>query len=78
MLEKVLLRGDLKELSASERLLYYRAVCDSLGLNPLTRPFEYITLRGKLTLYAKRECTEQLRRIHNVSITITSREEAGG
>lgn len=67
-LEKVLIGGNLSVLSASERLAYYRAVCESVGLNPLTRPFDYLNLNGKLVLYAKRECTEQLRKIHNVSI----------
>ncbi len=37
-LEKVLLAGDLSGLSEGERLVYYRAVCESLGLNPLTVP----------------------------------------
>lgn len=67
-LERVLLGGDLSKLSAAERVNYYRAVCESVGLNPLTRPFEYLSLNGKTVLYAKRECTEQLRKIHGVSI----------
>ena len=41
---------NLAALSAQDRLAYYRAVCDSLGLNPLTRPFEYLNLQGKLVL----------------------------
>ena len=77
-LEKVLLQGDLERLGTAERLNYYSAVCHSLGLNPLTRPFEYIRLNGKLTLYAKRECTEQLRKIHGVDIEIKSREVTEG
>lgn len=40
-----------------------------MGLNPLTRPFDYIPLKGKLTLYAKKDATEQLRKLHGVSIT---------
>jgi hypothetical protein len=34
---------------------YYFSVCKSLGLNPLTRPFEYLTLNGKKVLYARRD-----------------------
>jgi hypothetical protein len=75
---KVLLQGDLERLTPNERLNYYKAVCTSTGLNPLTRPFNYIKLNGKLTLYAKRECTEQLRTIHGVSISIKSREVTEG
>lgn len=77
VLEALALQGDLSKLTVDQRLQYYSAVCESLGLNPLTRPFEYIMLNGKLTLYAKRDCTDQLRRIHNVSISIVSREKLG-
>jgi hypothetical protein len=67
-IEQVLIGGDLSKLTAAERLSYYNRVCESLGLNPLTRPFDYINLSGKLTLYAKKDCTEQLRTIHKVSV----------
>lgn len=66
---KAVIQGDLKNLTEQERTQYYQDVCQSLGLNPLTRPFEYITLNGKLTLYGKKDCTDQLRKIHRVSIT---------
>ena len=70
LLEKVLIEGDLEKLSAAERMEYYEKVCDSLGLNPLTRPFDYIKLSGKLTLYAKKDATEQLAKMHHVSIKL--------
>ena len=73
-IERVLIHGDLSQLSESDRLNYYRAVCESLGLNYLTSPFAYIKLQGKLTLYAKREATEQLRKLYSVSVHIVSRE----
>lgn len=66
--ERVLLLGDLRQLSPSERVHYYRAVCRSVGLNPLTAPFEYLNLSGKLTFYVKKNATDQLREIHNVSV----------
>ena len=68
MLEKVLVGGDLSKLTASQRLDYYRQVCQTMNLNPLSRPFEYITLKGKLMLYVKKDATDQLRKIHAVSI----------
>jgi hypothetical protein len=49
-----------------------------LKLNPLTRPFDYLSLNGKIVLYAKRECTEQLRQIHGVNLTIKAREVTEG
>jgi hypothetical protein len=74
MMEKALLNGDLSSMNPNERMSYYSKVCDSLGLNPFTRPFDYITLNGKLTLYAKKDTTEQLRKINGISIKITDRQ----
>lgn len=74
VIEKVVVKGDLASLSPQERVLYYRQVCESLGLNPLTRPFDYIVLNGRLTLYARKDATDQLRRIHGISVQIISRE----
>ena len=76
-IEQVLLGGDLSKLNPQERLNYYNAVCNSLGLNPLTQPFAYITLNSKLQLYAKKDCTEQLRKIHGVSITKVDPRQIG-
>jgi len=76
-IERVLIGGDLSQLGPEQKVSYYKNVCESLGLNALTQPFGYIRLNGKEVLYAKRECTEQLRTIHKVSLTITSREVMG-
>lgn len=67
-IESALILGDLSKLSVGERVTYYNNVCNSLGLNPMTKPFAYITLNGKLTLYALKDCTEQLRSIKGISI----------
>jgi hypothetical protein len=75
VMERVMIEGDLSKLNAQDRIQYYGKVCESLGLNPLTKPFDYIQLNGKLTLYCKRDATEQLRKIHKVSIQIISREK---
>ena len=77
VLEQVVVSGDLSKLTPAQRIDYYRRVCESLGLNPLTQPFQYVTLQGRLTLYAKRDATDQLRKIHDVSIQIVSRELVG-
>jgi hypothetical protein len=74
VLEKVLIMGDLKDLTPEERVTYVKAVCESLGLNPLTRPFAYIVLNGALTLYARRDCADQLRRLNGISIEILSKK----
>ena len=68
-LEALLVQGDLSKLSSDDRITYYLNVCESLGLNPTTTPFSYIRLNNKLTLYATKACTDQLRRIYGVSVT---------
>lgn len=74
VIEQVVIKGDLSKLNEDQRVSYYRNLCQSLSLNPLTTPFEYIVLNGKLKLYATRSCTDQLRKINKISIEITKRE----
>lgn len=91
VIEQVVVQGDLSQLTPEQRVRYYHSVCESLGLNPLTQPFAYIRLNGKLTLYAKRDAADQLRKIHAISIdrpdvtiddglvmvSVTGRDKAG-
>src|SRR5512146_2679729 len=74
LMEGVLLTGDLSKLTPQQRVSHYLAVCKSLDLNPLTKPFDYINLNGKLTLYPKRDATDQLRQNHRVSIPRLEKE----
>lgn len=67
-IEAALLENDLSKLTEAERNQYYNQVCESLKLNRLTQPFGYFRLQGKVSLYAKKDCTDQLRKIHGVSI----------
>ena len=77
-IEKVILAGDLKDLRPAERLAYYNRVCESLGLNPLTQPFAYLVLSGKMTLYARKDAAEQLRSVREIGLVIKSRELIDG
>jgi hypothetical protein len=78
-MEQVLIAGDLTPLSAEEKVTYYFKVCRSLGLNPLTRPFEYILFREtensppRLQLYARKDCTDQLRKLYGISFVQSTR-----
>jgi len=72
-LEKIVINNDLSELSADQRLSYYQKFCEATGLNWLTRPFQYIVLNGKLTLYATKGATDQLRAIKCISIKSLTR-----
>jgi len=74
LIEKAMIEGDLKPLSPLQRVMHYNRLCQSLKLNPLTRPFDYILYQGKLCLYPNKNCSEQLRKIHGVSIKIILRE----
>ena len=77
-IEDVLIKGDLSKLTERQRTEYYMRVCQSIGLNPMTKPFSYLTLNGKLVLYATRDCADQLRKIHGISIEILSQDKADG
>lgn len=78
LIEQLVIHGDLAELTPKERVAYYARVCESLGLNPFTRPFEFIRLNNRLVLYARRDATDQLRTLKGVSISISSRELVEG
>jgi hypothetical protein len=76
-IEQALVVGDLSGLDPEQRINYYLKVCSSLGLNPYTKPFDYLTLNGRLVLYARKDATDQLRKLHKVSITRLEREQLG-
>lgn len=76
--ELALIQGDLSKLTEQERLAYYQTVCRSVGLNPATKPFGYLSFQGKLILYATRNCTDQLRAIHGVSMVAHEIRDADG
>lgn len=74
IMEQVIIKGDLAKLTPDERVQYYGALCQSVGLNPMTKPFEYIELNGKLTLYARKDAGDQLRQSRKVKITKIEKE----
>jgi len=78
IIESVIAKGDLAKLSPQERTRYYVEVCRSVGLNPLTKPMEYITLNGRMVLYALRNCTDQLRTNRGVSVEDMTESEREG
>jgi hypothetical protein len=77
-IESVLIKGDLSKLTEQQRSEYYMRLCHSIGLNPMTQPFQYLTLNGKLVLYARRDCADQLRKINGISVEIVSQDKADG
>ncbi len=69
VLESLVLQGDISKMQPEQKVTYYRWLCESLGLNPATQPFQIIKFQGREQLYAKKDATEQLRKIYGVSVT---------
>jgi len=72
-IDQIVVSGDLSRLTPEQRVSYVHHVCQSLGLNPATRPFSFQQFQGRLVMYATKDCSEQLRQIHGVSVRITGR-----
>lgn len=80
VIQDVTLIDDLSHLTQEQRWAYYQKVSEAYGLDPLTRPFSFIRFEdsGKLKLYALRSATDQLRKIHNISVSIVRQENFNG
>lgn len=76
-LERVLINGDLSRLSEDQCVEYYKAVCESVGLNPLTKPFQYHTFKGQKILYLVKAGAQQLCMIHSISFEQSKIERIG-
>lgn len=73
----VALNGDLSKLSPPQKVQYLSALCNRLGLDPVTQPLKLMKLNGKEIVYADRGCAAQLNRKHGVSSEITKAEQIG-
>lgn len=73
-LEQILINGNLSALSVEQRESYVKQLCEALSLNILLRPFDYLITREKgvekVALYANKSCSEQLARLHGISLEI--------
>lgn len=67
----LILKGDISKLNDTEKVQYYHAICSRLGVDPMTKPFDYLVLQGKQTLYLNKGGAEQLNKVHRVSMSIT-------
>lgn len=66
-MEQLLFYGDLSALSQEEKGKYLFALCKSLGVNPWTKPFDFITINGKLVLYANKGAAAQLAEVKHIT-----------
>jgi len=76
-LRRLIISGDLRQLTEAQRDHYYVAMCDLMGVDWRLKPFDYITLDGKLTLYAKASLCEQLRKNNRITVVISDRKQVG-
>lgn len=76
--ESLALRGDLSGLKPEEKAIYYKQLCDRLGLDATTKPFDILKLNGKEVMYPTKGATDQLARIHNVNRRIIEEKEMRG
>ena len=75
-MQKALAIGDISQMSDEMRVQYYVATCESIGLNPMTTPFDVIRAdSGKMILYPNMRAAEQLRMRYRVSIDRVTREK---
>lgn len=77
-IEELLATGNIGQFNPQEKVAYINKICEMMGLNPLTRPFEFVNFQGKTVLYARKDCTDQLRKIHSVSIKVTNQQIIDG
>lgn len=75
---EILASGNIDLLTPKEKVEYVTRICESSGLNPLTRPFEWLRLQGRTVLYASKGCADQLRKVNNISIKITEKKIEDG
>lgn len=67
--EAALMKNDYSKLTADQKVIVYKKVCESVGLNYLTNPFGFYRQKdGTEKMYAQRACADQLRAIHGVSL----------
>lgn len=67
--EAALMKNDYSKLSADQKVIVYKRVCESVGLNYMTHPFGFYRQKdGTEKMYAQRTCADQLRAIHGVSL----------
>lgn len=74
VIEKLALHGDVSSLKPDEKILYYQALCNRVGLDPATQPFKLMKLQGKEVFYCDRGGCQQLNHKHSISHEIRTRE----
>lgn len=82
IIENIVTLNDLSVLTPKQQTEYIKMLCESLGLNPLSKPLQLIWFddnstsdkKKTLRVYATRDCTDQLRTIRGVSVETVEKE----
>jgi hypothetical protein len=83
-LKKILFKGDLSNLTPEEQIAYYIQRCERLGLDPYSKPFDFLEVKDKetgqrkVTLYANKEASAQLTVNRGISIEKLEDTEENG
>lgn len=72
-IDEIIMKGDISSLTTPQRADFLGKLALSMGLNPLSQPFELIVLNDKLTIYAKKGAADQLREKHKIKTTVLSK-----
>jgi hypothetical protein len=75
VISSLVINGDLKGLTAEQKVAYYNYRCQQAGLDPSAKPFDLLVLNGKQVLYANASATQQLCGTRGLSVQITQREK---
>jgi hypothetical protein len=69
----VLAHGDISKLTPNQQVAYYEERCKMAGLDPRSKPFQLLTLNGKMVLYCTNEGVQQLAFNRKLKVAITDR-----
>lgn len=75
ILSSLILKGDISGLNSTQRVQYVTNLCERIGLDVLTQPFQILKLQGKEVLYATKCCAQQLCKVYQISTEVTKREK---
>lgn len=73
-MQEVLGTGNIGALTPAQRVEYMLQACKMIGLNPLTRPFRFLSFQGQVSMYATKDCADQLRASRKVSLSIVDKQ----
>ncbi|WP_002150833.1 hypothetical protein [Bacillus cereus] len=75
ILDRLALNSDLSQLTEEEKRQYFYFVCRKYELDSCTSPFAFIRFKdsNKLQLYARKNCSDQLRKIQGIDAEIVHR-----